>query len=257
MKGGGQPAPALVQQQVARAANPESATPAAGEGDRAKSREPHRQQHVASPAESRDRSSSSRSRDLNAEQVSERKQEREQTHEQLEHVRRAEQQDDHQSEQQQPRRIASDTNRSSSGCSTIVAIGGVDRCSLCDGDWATCFAGHCVQASSVETPAVPHGPDMHRLNVPLQHQAERFEYGSSDSEIDKDDEEPAQSECDDATWWSTVEQHIAASAHDDGYFAHSPSVVVVGDVPRRRVTGKRPALPSEVASPPKKQRRPG
>ena len=108
-------------------------------------------------------------------------------------------------------------------------------------------------------PTVPDWTDVsqHRLNTPLQHRAELFDYGSSDSEVEKDDEEPDRPESDDAVWWNLVEQHIVASAHDDGYFAHSPSVVIVGEVPRRRVTGKRPALPSEIASPPKKQRRSG
>ena len=109
------------------------------------------------------------------------------------------------------------------------------------------------------------------INVPIHEVIHRFAYGGSDSEGEPPDADQTTSH-DDLAWWSEVELQMSENGLSEVAFLRAPTFTSIdpeASLPparqladpssafRRRIVGKRPALPHETPMRPVKRRRPG
>ena len=109
------------------------------------------------------------------------------------------------------------------------------------------------------------------MNVPIHELIHRFAYGGSDSEGETPDADKSTSR-DDLAWWSEVEVQMSEGELSELAFLRAPSITSIdpeadlaparqladlSTTCRRRIVGKRPALPHETPMRPEKRRRPG
>ena len=109
------------------------------------------------------------------------------------------------------------------------------------------------------------------IEVPLHEVIHQFVYGGSDSEAEPPEAGQSTSR-DDLAWWSEVEEKMGEDDLSVLAFLRAPSITNIDPVAdlsqahqladlsiacRRRIVGKRPAVPHEPAMRPEKRRRPG
>ena len=142
-------------------------------------------------------------------------------------------------------------------------LGTSDACSLCGGDWAACFAreGECEPPTSAIVAAESSRSEA-ELSRPMHSTFERFAIDSDDPDgVEELPDSTNPLAADDEQWWLEVEEAIDTEVGEDGYFAHAPTIAEIpcraGTGCRRRISAKRPALPSETEARPSKKRRPG